>query len=415
MLRNAPSELRIVAACCRPAGQLNQLVPNQLAANRLAAIRAAADEPFVPDYLLLQAQAHRVEALVEDGLAQVGINLPDTAARLLARRVRVARLQMLRNAGEEVRLSEQFRTSGVDAIFVKGATLAMLAHGSLARKSSWDIDLLVDRADIDQAIGVLRAAGYEFDHPAVPGLAMEHRFAARVRESSWTNRERRTTVELHWALASNPALLTGIGMTSARQTIMIADHAAVTTLKTPDLFAFLAVHGTAHGWSRLKWLADIAALADSTPDLLPDLLHHAGRVNAGRCTAVALCLMRDVLGVSIPAHLNAEIALDRHVPALVDYSVRTMQASVDATDDIDHRLSKWWELHWYQMSMAPGFRNGFADIWAKLNQPVIPSGLRLPTWLLVPHALLIWLPGSLLRRLVMKLQSGRSGNMANTP
>jgi hypothetical protein len=405
MLQVTDPEFRLVAACCRPIRQ----------AGRLDAIIAAALQPFDADRLLVLAHAHRVEALVEQGLAEAGFALPDAAASQLAQRVRNARLQMLRNAGEEVRLSQLLHSAGIDAIFVKGATLAMLAHGSLAHKVSWDIDLLVDHENINRAIAVLRAAGYEFDHPEIAkaGLAIE--FAHRFRESCWTNAARGTTVELHWALTHNPRLLANVGMSSMRQEVVVGGAQAVATLATPDLFAFLAVHGTTHGWSRLKWLADVASLVEKTPEILPELLNKANLVNARRCAAVALVLMRDLLGVVVPDPLYAEVLRDPHVKKLTDQSMREMLVLASLDGKSDHRLSRWWALHTSQMAMAPGFRGAVADIWAKFNQPLVPRRLRLPRWLLVPDALLIWIPSALIRRIAITLQLFRSGNVASNP
>jgi hypothetical protein len=403
VLKTIDPEFRLVSACCRPTRQ----------AGRRGAIIAAALEPFDTERLLAHAHAHRVEALVEQGLAQAGVALPKAAADLLSQRVRVARLQMLRNAGEEVRLAGLLRDARIDAVFVKGATLAMLAHGSLAHKASWDIDLLVGQKSIDEAISVLRRAGYEFDHPEIVGAELAYRFATRFRESSWTNVERGTTVELHWALADNPRLLTGIGIESGRQNVAMAGSRTVVTLATPDLFAFLSVHGTAHGWSRLKWLADVASLVNDRPNALPELLHHAQRVNAGRCAAVALSLMRDLLGVAIPDQVNVDIASDRQVARLAEYSLRSMLTLEALDEKRDHGLSHWWAMHASQMAMAPGFRHGFAEIWAKLNQPLGPRRLRLPRWFLVPDALLIWIPIGFMRRIARKFQSLRLGNAAN--
>lgn len=403
MLKTTDPEFRLVAACCRPTGQ----------AGRRDAIAAAALETFDAERLLALAHAHRVEALVEDGLTQAGVALPEKTADLLARRVRAARLQMLRNAGEEVRLSELLRDAGIDAVFVKGATLAMLAHGSLAHKASWDIDLLVARQSIHQAVGILRDAGYEFDHPAIAKAGLALRFASRVRESSWTNAERCTTVELHWALAHNPLLLTGIGISSQRQNILVADHRAVPTLATPDLFSFLAVHGTAHEWSRLKWLADIASLVEVARVPLTELYDHARRSNSGRCAAVALLLIRDLLGVTIPDHVKKKIDCDRQARRLADTSLHKMLVLAALNGKPDHGVSDWWTFHVSHMRMAPGLRFGLADISAKLNQPLGPRRLRLPKWLLIPDALFIWIPLGFMRRIAVKLQSLWPGNVAN--
>lgn len=386
-------EFRLVAACCRPAGD----------AGRLDAIIAASDEHFDADKLVEVAHAHRVEALVEEGLAQVGVVMPKEAADLLAQRARVARLQMLRNAGEEARLSVLFRGAGIDCVFVKGATLAMLAHGSLAHKSSWDIDLLVEYNKVNQAIDLLRDAGYEFDQPAIANADLASRFANRYRESSWTSAQRGTTVELHWALAHNPLILGDIGIASERQNVSVGGNHTVPTLTTPDLFAFLVVHGMLHRWSRLKWLTDAAALVEKSPDSLVDLFNHAQAVNAGRCAAVALILMRDLMGITIPIELTAKINDDPQVSRLADLSVHEMSGLEALDGKPDLRFSHWWKLHTSHFAMAPGLRYRCTDIWEKLKEPLVPRRLYLPRWLLVPDALFIAIPIAFIRRIATKL------------
>jgi hypothetical protein len=395
MLQIADPEFGLVVACCRPITQ----------PGRREAIIKAAQKPFDAGHLLTLAHAHRVEALVEQGLAEAGVVLPEAAAAQLSNRARAARLQMLRNAGEEVRLSEIFRDAGIDAIFVKGATLAMLAHGSLAHKVSWDIDLLVSYDDINRAIAVLSDAGYECDHPEIVKAGLAIKFAHSFRETCWANRNRGITVELHWALASNPLLLPNIGMNSPLQPVCVDPNHAVATLATPDLFAFLVVHGTSHGWSRLKWLSDIASLVENNSETLTTLFDHAAGANAQRCAAVALLLMRDLLGVQLPDQLNIEIATDRKVKRLADFSVSEMHALAGLDGETVPGLSRWLALHICNMAMAPGYRGAVADLCAKLQKPVVPRRLRLPRWLLIPDAILIWLPSSLTRRALSKFQS----------
>jgi len=392
MLKTTDREFMLVAACCRPVGQ----------AGRHYAIKTAASAPFDAYRVLAVAHEHRVEAFVERGLSEIGFELPKDAAELLAQRVRVARLQMLRNAGEEVRLSGLFRDAGIDCVFVKGATLAMLAHGSLAHKSSWDIDLLVEHRNINQSIDLLNAAGYEFDQPVIGHADLATRFANRYRESSWTNAKRGITVELHWALAHNPHILGHIGIRSERQNVAIGGNHTVPTLSTSDLFAFLVVHGMLHRWSRLKWLTDVAALIEKSSETLVNLIDHAQAANAGRCAAVAFVLMRDLMGVAIPQDLAARIDLDPRVSQLVDVSINEMLALEALDGKPNFRLSHWWRLHTSHLAMAPGLRYRLADVWAKLNEPLVARRLYLPRWLLVPDALFLAIPIAFIRRIAAK-------------
>lgn len=106
--------------------------------------------------------AHRVDGFVEQGLKAAGIALSPEQQTQLERRAARGRMAMLRHTAETIRLSKLFEQSGIDAIFLKGAALAMVAHGSLSQKTSSDIDILVDPDSLDRLIGALPDWGYRF-------------------------------------------------------------------------------------------------------------------------------------------------------------------------------------------------------------------------------------------------------------
>jgi hypothetical protein len=384
----ADPETALVAACCRPLTQ----------PERIAAIAVVAKAPFDAERLLAVARAHRVEALVEQGLAAAAVALPAAAAEELSARAQAARVQMLRNAGEEVRLAQGFGDAAIDVVFLKGATLAMLAHGALTHKCSWDIDLLVAHGDIEHAATVLGGAGYVFDRPEEVDNDTAIAFAKALRETRWVHGERGTTVELHWALADNPALLTGVGMPSARQQVEVAAGCPVPTLATPELFAFLAVHGTSHGWSRLKWLADFAALIDREPARVADYYRHAQGINAGRSVATALLLCRDVLGVPITDTIAAEITADRRVAHIVSYSLRMIAKSPFVDGMPDASVGDWFARNRCLMTMGEGGGSAIAYVVEKLRERSTPRRLAMPEWLLIPDALFMWIPRAFARR-----------------
>ena len=72
------------------------------------------------------------------------------------------------------------------------------------------------------------------------------------------SRERNISVELHWRLTYNMALLRGIDARVKTQEVALPGG-AVRTLADDALFAYLCADGALHGWARLKWLADLNA------------------------------------------------------------------------------------------------------------------------------------------------------------
>lgn len=65
---------------------------------------------------------HRVSGLVVDGLRAARMAVPDT----LDRRARRRGFANQRMAGETLRIGHAFARAGIDALFVKGLTLAAI-------------------------------------------------------------------------------------------------------------------------------------------------------------------------------------------------------------------------------------------------------------------------------------------------
>lgn len=379
----ADRELRLLIACLRPLAD----------PGRIDAIGAAAALPFNAERLLALAQGHRVNGFLEAGLAAAGHPLPPTQAALLAGRARTGRHQLLRNAGEEVRVGRALAAAGIDAVFVKGATLAMHAHGSLAFKTSWDIDLLVSRERMEEAGVVLGELGYRLKVlDGITDAAQIRRFLAVSKEAEWLNAARGTVVELHTELSDTRTAITGIGLKSPRQRVELMPGAAVATLAAGPLFAYLCFHGTAHLWARLKWLADIAALLRGAD--VAALHREAVTLGAGRTPGTAIVLAHELLGIAVPDELLAAIRRDRATRRLLRFSRAAIAATrPDGAQSVGEMIAHTRAQAW----LVPGAAYRFEAIRSRLTRPFLAHHLRMPGWA-VPVAVLTALPFRLLRR-----------------
>lgn len=409
-MAHVSAETGLILACCRPVA----------APERLLAIRDAGARAFDPATLLAYARAHRVEGFVQQGLAAAGIVLPEAEAVLLDDRVRRARLQMLRNAAEEVRVTGAFHAAGIDVVSLKGASLAMLAHGTLALKTAWDIDLLVRPRERAAADAVLAAIGY--DRQVFDGRRSAReieRYATCVKEMVWRHPERDTAVELHRALFSERGKLATIGMDAARATVPLPGAGTVQTLAAGPLFAYLAVHGGQHSWIRLKWLADFAGLIRAHEGAVEGWYRDATAAGAGRAPAAALLLSHRLLGTALPTGVAGEIMGDRQsrrfVTAarwLIDGS-RFDEAAVPLPTPAQ-RLVRMMLPH--RLWSGPGER--WRALTEPLRRPHSPSHLKMPTALL-PPVVFAWLACRFFTREWRRLSDAagrwRAGRSARPP
>jgi Uncharacterised nucleotidyltransferase len=396
-------EFRLVAACCRP----------RTFADFDAVVAEAARGVWDADTLLTLARAHRVEGFVEDGLKRADVALPSAAAELLAARTAQSRLQMLRNAGEEIRMTALFAENGVEPLFVKGATLAMLAHGSLALKTSWDIDMLVTPAEIGTARTILHDAGYRLDSPGIDAPHLIDRYFERNKETSWTHAGRSTVLELHSALVDADGLLPGIGPDALTQSVEVARNCRVKTLARPELYAYLCVHGTSHRWERLKWLTDVATLVANGPETRGQFHDCACRLGAARSSRAALALCDQVLGIKLSIHTELRESGDRVTRRIVRSSIGALQR-LGAPDPAPfERWTNEVARMRVQQLQVTGAHARLAMLHTQLSRAYTPVRLALPRWTLPFHAL-IWIPLRLATRPWRKFQAG-DGKTASTP
>ncbi|WP_309611053.1 nucleotidyltransferase family protein [Sphingomonas sp.] len=242
---------------------------------------------------LALARRHRVEGLTAEGLRSGRTLVPATIVASLADdSTRIAR-DGLASAVECNRLTTAFAAASVPLLFIKGLTLARLAYPNPFVKMGWDIDLLVDPADVGRAASVLDRLGYRAQTPADADAVV--RWHRTNKESVW--RCGVHFVELHSRLTDNHRTIPKITVHSQRQSVEVAPGMILPTLARDELFAYLTVHGGSSNWFRLKWACDLAAVVrDCDPQQLACLVAHARTLGAGRAPAQAILLCAALFG-----------------------------------------------------------------------------------------------------------------------
>jgi hypothetical protein len=380
MSRPLSPELSLAAACCRwplndPAGE---------------AIRDAVDSGIDWDLFERVVRRNRIVPLVNHTLSRAGAEVPAPLRQRLSEDAHLAGAQALQMARESLRLQNAFDEAGIPLMIVKGAPLAMLAYGELSMKESWDIDLLVTPEDAPRAIGLLAELDYEGDLANVPadrlGGVLTYSKEIEFRRGG-------ITAELHWRLSDNPRLLDRVGARSGGQDVAIPGG-RLRTLADEELFAYLCVHGTAHNWSRLKWLADLGAmLGRCSPDEIAQLHDAARACNVGRCVSVAMLLCHRLLGLALPERLLRALEQDRVAQGLVRNALAGL-AYRQGTFEMRPYTWPWVRMMTAQFFVGSGGAHGLHQLRTVWNSPgdrarvALPRGtefgyhlLRVPLWL----------------------------------
>jgi hypothetical protein len=380
-----PAEFRLAVACC-------QWPPSP---TRDDAVRAAAGGTVNWQKFLQVVRRQRIAGLTLDGIRRAEVSMPpDVLTALAADAAEIARESLLL-ASEAERLQQALDNAQIPALFLKGTPLAVLAYGSVGLKHARDIDLLVSPHHVDQASRVLRDAGYVRDFP--PENVAETRFQAWMtfaHEASFRHRSRRALVELHWRVTDNDAVLSHVSALSPSQLVAFAPGHALRTLGDADLFAYLCLHGAHHSWSRMKWLADVAAwLAAKPASEIARLYRHADAGGVARAAAQTLVLCEMLFGLALPADLAEAFHADRATRWLVALALNAM-AGAEGILQIEERPLGNFQIGVAHFLLARGWQGWVQELrsksvgWKDFNMIALPRTLfflypilRIPSWM----------------------------------
>jgi hypothetical protein len=205
--------------------------------------------------LLRHAHVHGVMPLVAHHLQRLGS--PEVPPAVAAEFQRLAFLHCGRNlllARELRQVLQHLMTAGVPVIPLKGIALASALYGPYMLRVSGDIDILVRRAQVQQAVGVLEANGYRAEGPWQRWVAAPYHIEIPLIPPAG----RRYPLDLHWGLIGGDPRNYGAAedlWAAARPTTVLGVEAWAMSPEWELLF--LALHAARDQWQGLKWLVDI--------------------------------------------------------------------------------------------------------------------------------------------------------------
>ena len=373
-------------------------------------MRAAAARPIDWVRFLRIVRRQRVEGLVSDALERASVAPPASVASELRREAQDIAQKNLAFAAESLRIRRLFDAGGLTLLFVKGATLDMLAYATLGLKRARDIDLVIAPEAVERACTLLAEAGYTRTLPG-PEVGPDQFpvWLQLCKETSWRSARSGIVVELHNGLVDNPVLLPGIGAHSPSQQVEIAPGITLPTLARDELFAYLCVHGATHAWSRMKWIADLSALLkDADAQELERLYRRSLDLGVGRCSAQALLLSEALFALRLPPALSAELRADRGTRRLVQIALAAMGGRHVETE-LDDTVFGTVPIHLSHFLLAPGWRYKASEVRRKSLSHYDRATIPLPRPLHFLYPLLV-VPSWLWRRVRgPKAEGGHAG------
>ena len=258
------------------------------------------------DSFFSRAAAWEVEPVVMSNLrTHFSDSIPVFVSAQAAAREQEARSIALTRTLVLVDLANRFAGRGIDVIVLKGPAVAIDAYGDASFRTFSDIDLLVRKHDLSLARDLILELGYARDYsPASEPRLVSDQHALEFSRGN-------VKIELHWRLLSKH-LRFDFGDDQLWDTSrkLSCAGAELQVLGVAELFVFLCAHGAKHEWERVRWICDIAQLAERlNGDQAEQVAAIAKRANAKRILELGLRVARDVMG-DIGGALAGQVSAD---------------------------------------------------------------------------------------------------------
>lgn len=203
------------------------------------------------EFFLQLAIHHRVYPLIYSKLKNADERfIPKDVIENLYRYYKKNTINMLFLSGEMENLSELFSVNQIRLLFLKGPVIAFDIYGDISLRTSKDLDILVQKTDLNIVEELLLSYGYTREE-------LQDKVEKSRHHITYFHPQKKIEIEIHWRLNPPPMKEPSFNELWNRKRVSTLTTHQVYLLGEEDLFLFLISHGSRHGWFRLRWLADI--------------------------------------------------------------------------------------------------------------------------------------------------------------
>ena len=379
------------AATPRPAGGFASCPEMDLLCKCIAPPRTVGTEADLPDHreragrppgcpmgidwpkFLALATNHHVLPLVYKALKSDAENVagipPAWFAQLRSRQTPIAAYN-LRALALLHRLQQLMEAQGIQLIPVKGPSLALLAHGDVARRQFEDLDLLVRREDLLKAIDLLERDGFRLKE--LSSSVCRARYAATLQ--NWSlEKTGSPPLDLKPVLVSHA--LTGPAsvefMAAACQRIPIDEKRFLSAPGPEAMLLAVCMDGANEMWFKLSSVADVAALLAQFADRdWAGFLGEAARLGQRRSMLVGAGLAEELLGSDLPSAFREGDRLDPVARRLARQAAERLRALAPRHSFVARQA-------WFALQTRERWRDRFRFVSRLL---FVPGAFDLAAW-----------------------------------
>ncbi|MFS0638323.1 nucleotidyltransferase family protein [Mesobacillus foraminis] len=240
---------------------------------------------------------HRIYPLIYKNIKDVRF-IPLHVKEKLKKLYKRNTFQMLYLSAKMEEVNKVCIANDIPVLFLKGPVIASELYGNISLRTSADLDILIPINDLEKMENLLISTGYEKDDYIETVLSD---WKWRHHHITFFHPLKKIKVEVHWRLNPGPGKEPRFKELWERKRISKEfTNSPIYFLGQEDLFLFLVMHGSRHGWSRLRWLIDIHQMLkqELNWETLNNLLK---RFYSQHIAGQAIVLCNELLNAKVPA------------------------------------------------------------------------------------------------------------------
>lgn len=160
---------------------------------------------------------------------------------------------------ELIIVMEYFNKHDIKAISVKGPLLAKSLYGDIAMRASRDLDILVPISELQKVDDLLSRMNYVKDEPIEHLTNRQERYIINTFHHYSYHNSSGVQLEIHWRLSTDYDKITFEEIWKNRREVFLFGR-KMNVLGEEENLAYLILHGSKHGWKRIRWLCDVKEL-----------------------------------------------------------------------------------------------------------------------------------------------------------
>ncbi|MDM5190844.1 nucleotidyltransferase family protein [Bacillus sp. DX4.1] len=292
---------------------------------------------------------HRMYPLIYTKMKDIDKQLvPSHVVQALSAYSKRNTFHMLHLSGEMGKVSKLFAENQLRLLFLKGPILGVDLYGDISLRTSGDLDVLVPMDDLGKVNELLVKNGYikEDDFPTVM-----NEWKWRRHHTTYMHPMSKVKLEIHWRLHPGPGKEPRFDELWKRKRTSPITSYPVYFLGREDLFMFLVCHGTRHGWSRIRWLADIDRIVRQEMDW-KELNFLLKKYQCNHLVGQALVLSSQLLNTPATEETKVFMSGERFTQ-LAQIAIYYLESMINLhTDPVPEEVSKYHERYLYSLKTS---------------------------------------------------------------